>query len=237
MKGYSTLSSALSINLFWQYEDGDEPVGDIERSEAPHEGFETIATGVDLTAGTYQDNFTTPNENRFYYYRVGGTLLDIGGIPNPQAKEIIRRDRWFLNSARRHSGARLAQVRIRRIDGPKCPNCWDAVHQKVTKSKCDVCYGTGVENPYFSPIEMRVARSMPLKQRGPQPDRIDQPSDPQLWASNYPLLKPGDLMKLEGLIYRVERVQFSRAEGCVVKQVIALKRLEVHRGEYRIPWE
>ena len=57
MRGYSTLSSALSINLFWQYEDGDEPVGDIERSEAPHEGFETIATGVDLTAGTYQDNF------------------------------------------------------------------------------------------------------------------------------------------------------------------------------------
>ena len=26
--------------------------------------------------------------------------------------------------------------------------------KKVTKSKCDVCYG-GVENPYFSPIEMR----------------------------------------------------------------------------------
>ncbi len=237
MTGYAFSSSDLSIDLSWTLLEGDAKVGDIERSQAPHEGFEVLAEDADLTSLTYRDTFTTPNENRFYYYRVGGALLHIGGVPSPQAKEIVRRDRWFLNSARRHSGARLARVKIRRIDGQKCTECWDEVHQKVTKSKCNRCHGTGVINSYFSPIDMRVARTMPFKQRAPQPDQIDQTNVSQFWASNYPLLKPGDLIKMEGLLHRVEQVQFSRSESYVVKQVMTLKRLEVNRNEYKIPWE
>ncbi len=237
MIGYSRMSSPVSTILFWKLEEGSPTHGDIERSEVPHEGFVTLAEDIDLTDERYVDTFDVPNENRTYYYKVAGNLLNVGGIPTPQAKEVVRRDRWFLSSSRRHSGARDALVKVRRIEGNRCKHCWDSVQQKITKSKCDVCFGTGVENPYYSSVKIKVARPSPAKRRIPQPDQIDQISEPQLWTSNYILLKPGDLLKLEGFVYRVEQVHFSRSEGYVIKQALATRRMEVHREEYRVPWE
>ena len=237
IRGYSRSLSPKMNLVQWTYREDDPETVTIARSEAPHEGFVTIASNVNITQKTYTDTFATPNDNRVYYYMVGGVLLDSGGYPNPYAKEIVRRDRWFLNSGERHSGARPAKVKIRYVDGSACPECWDVVHQKVTKSKCGTCDGTGLLISFASSLNIKIARSMPALQRIPQPDQINQSVDEQYWTSNFPLLKPGDLIQTEGLIHRVERVQVTRSEAYIVKQILMAKRLEVHRDEYRIVWE
>ena len=237
IQGYSQPIDPKTVQLFWEYTESDPPLISIERSEAPHEGFQTIESVISIEDGSYTDTFTVPNENRVYYYRIGGTPLDHGGPPNPLAKEIVRRDQWFLDSHVRHSGSRKAELKIRFVDGSKCSECWDPVHQKVKQSKCSTCGGTGVLNSYSSTLETRVARSMPTLQRSPQPDQVAQSVDEQYWTTNTILCKPGDLLRVEGLIHRVERVQFTRSGSYIVKQILMVKRLEVHREEYSITWE
>lgn len=233
MKGFAIQSGLKSTKLTW-FSD-DVGVVEIERSQAPHEGFEVIGT-ANLEDGLYFDNFDVANENRIYYYKVDGHILDHGGIPNPMAQEIVRRDRWFLGSQERHSGSRDALVLIRRTEGVFCHECWDPIHEKVKRSKCPVCNGTGKASPYFSPIALRVARYPKAVMRAPQPDRIGLTIDCQFWTSNYPLMKPGDLLKVEGEVFRNERTQFSRTGSYIVKQTLLVKRLEAHQEEYRINW-
>lgn len=237
LQGYSHPIDPHTIELVWQHDESDPPLVSIARSEAPHEGFQTLSTTVSTDTGHYTDTLSVPNENRAYYYKVGGILLDNGGPPNPLAKEIVRRDRWFLQSDYRHSGARKAEAKIRFVDGAKCPECWDPIHQKIRTSKCSTCNGTGVLLSYSSKIDIRIARSMQSFQRAPQAEQISQSADTQYWTSNYPLLKPGDLLRTGGLIHRIEQVQRTRSGSYVVKQILVAKRLDVHREEYSIDWE
>ncbi len=233
MKGF-VIPNGLKINkLTWFSNEAGEVK--LERSQAPHEGFEVIGS-VNMEDGLHFDNFDVANENRVYYYKVGGHMLDCGGMPNPMAREIVRRDRWFLGSQERHSGSRDTLVLIRRTEGLVCPECWDPVHEKIKKSKCPTCSGTGKKDPYFTPLKIKVARSIKAIMRAPQPDRIGLTIDCQFWTSNYPLMKPGDLLKVEGEIFRNERTQFSRTGSYIVKQTLLVKRIEAHQEEYRIDW-
>lgn len=68
-EGYYEVKDDLTNVLYWT--GLEEDTVDILRSEAPHTGFEPIATEVDGSLGYYEDKFDFPNENRIVYYRVG----------------------------------------------------------------------------------------------------------------------------------------------------------------------
>ena len=231
IKGYSTVHDDLHQHLHWS--PADEVV-DVYRSEAPHDGFELIAE--DVTGGHYEDILPNPNENRMLYYKVNDVLLHLGPFPGPIAQEIIRRDNWFLSSPQRHSGAQTAMLYVRRTLGAHCSECWDEVQQKVTRSKCLSCHGTGLEDPYYAGLSIQISNGMPSNMRQPQADHIDQTYNSQVWTTNFPRIKPGDVMRRNSLLWRVEGVQSSSQAGVVVKQMVSIKRLEVNREEYTIPF-
>lgn len=231
-EGYYEVKDDLTNVLYWT--GLEEDTVDILRSEAPHTGFEPIATEVDGSLGYYEDKFDFPNENRIVYYQVGPIFLHIGAIPGPIAKEIIRRDRWFLQS--RYSGATTATLYIRKTLAQPCSACWDDIQKKITKSNCSVCYGTGLRDPYYPGIDIQVSNSMPSLLRQPQADHIDQSYNSQIWTTNMPRMKPGDLLKRNAYLWRVEAVQTTRQEKVVVKQMVSLRRLETSRSEYKLPF-
>lgn len=230
MNGYVTFRPK-SAKLHWT------PVNktaDILRSEAPHDGFEVIDT-IDLSNGEYIDQFKQ-TDSRYFYYKIDDFLLHMFQIPNEYAKEIVRRDRWFLKSER-YSGGTYGFAFIKKTHAEHCPDCWDEVNEKATRSNCPTCYGTGYKDPYHKPLKLYVDFRGDQIHRRPSRDRISTEGYSQaFWTTNIPLFKPNDLFVFKGIRYRVvSGINLSRMGMYVTKQFVPLEAIESHRPEYKVP--
>ncbi|MGV9199415.1 MAG: hypothetical protein ACOC4M_11430 [Promethearchaeia archaeon] len=228
--GYVTFGRRVT-NLFWEPKSGK---GVIYRSEAPHDDFKKVdEINLDINGGHYVDETKRPEG--FLYYKINDELLHMFQEPNAYAKEIVRRDKWFLKS-KRHSGGTSGYALIKRTDGEKC-ECWDEINQKATRSNCPTCYGTGMKNPYYKPLKMYFDFSPSKKVRIPSDTRVSTTSyNQQVWTTNEPLLKPGDLITFQGLRYRViSNITYSRVGEYITKQFIPLEAISRSRPEYKVP--
>lgn len=105
-----------------------------------------------------------------------------------------------LNQLRHRSGTPALLYR-RIIDGPVCPECTDAsTGQSAGTSRCETCYGTGVEGGYAAPLETFVQKGNANKFAEKKQDGLP----PQLDNSNVfltpalPRIYPGDLYVFTG---------------------------------------
>ncbi len=230
MKGYVTFVPGAA-QIFWKPTGGQAP---LHRSEAPHDGFEKIAD-LDLSEGKYVDEIEI-TDNRFLYYKIGSQLLYINEIPNQYAKEIMRRDKWFLQS-KRHSGGTPAYALIKRSFGDHCPDCWDEYSDKPRRSNCPTCFGTGIENPFHEPLKFFGDFRISQGNRAPFRDKISTRGyNHAFWTTNEPLFKPGDLVFFKQSRYRViSGINYSRMGLFITKQFVPLEAVEYHKPVYKIP--
>jgi len=56
---------------------------------------------------------------------------------------VVFRTQWAMDSF-----GEKGYVFIRKINGNRCPRCWDENAKLPTDSKCSVCFGTGIEGGY-----------------------------------------------------------------------------------------
>jgi len=208
---------------------------DIYRSTAPHDGFELLDT-VDAREGRYEtDEFFED----FAYYKLNDDLCYINQRPNPYAKEMMRRDQWFLKSYR-HSGAHQGVVWIKNVNSDKCGTCWDEINEKRTISNCPDCLGTGLENPYYKPLKIYLGFSPGQRFNSLQPYKISR-TDLTFngWTTNIPLLKPDDILEYSGIKYRITRITpFTRVGEFIVRQrIVQIERIEDHRSEHNLDKE
>src|SRR4051812_19817274 len=127
----------------------------VDRSESPSEWHQLNGEGLTINdLSEYVDE--TPNLKditKIYYYRVRAVEyeddtplqtftskettwdgdLDLTGIY--VVDEHLFAMRWVFGSP--------AMVFKKRHDGAYCPECWDRVLKRVTKSNCQTCFGTG----------------------------------------------------------------------------------------------
>ena len=128
-------------------------------------------------------------------------------------------------------------VHLRKTEGAACSSCFDPVQNKRTRSHCTECFGTNWAGGFYSPISTYAEINTPTKVSVIEQWGERQPSETDCLFSNYPLLKPGDVIRrLQGhRLYRV--VQVSPIAKRQIPMIQAARLTAVVPGdiEYGLP--
>lgn len=218
----------------------------VQRSEFPDSGFSDISTPV-LPSGVMSFIDTAPpniSELGTYYYKVeirsteDDSVLKASTVKHPRrdrpkvALEIVRRNNLLL---RRFSGLRGFLI-SKKESGTRCPNCWDPVKERRSKSKCSDCGDTGWFSGVSSPIPIFVSSSSPNETQGVSVLGATEEIQRQLWTSNFPLINPGDIIILDDKeIFRVDGVQPITFRETIVSQNLQTTSMSKNREYSDIP--
>lgn len=229
----------------------------IERSGSPEGPFELVITG--LTGFHFYDNLrrspvpppgaTRENLNflsltRTLFYRV--TVRDSAGdtstvtraveanLPRKQAllkRKILRDERVGF----KFNGVDMAILK-RRHWGLRCKDCFDLLTKRVTKSKCNSCYGTGFEGGYFQPVRIRGRFGVMNVQVQMTPQGVADISKKRVIILDYPAVEPYDLVVdvAQNKRYLIENVTHTELRTVAVHQDLAASELARDSIEYRL---
>lgn len=121
-------------------------------------------------------------------------------------------------------------------DGALCPECWDTVLKRVTKSSCTSCFGTGRLGGYYPPIEAWMSFEPEPKVAQVADWGKRQPSQTDTQFANYPILSDDDLV-LEikpNKIWKVSAVRYPEKSRTILLQLVRLDAVNQTDIEYKI---
>jgi len=251
MQHHTTPSRIL---IKWELEPSAQNLNNIrffvDRGESPEEMQQLQATSDGIRASQLLEfsDYTANllDLNKVYYYRVRavefiGTTpvqtfssetvtwdgdLDLVGLY--VVEEHLFLHRWV-------SGV-PSMIFKRRRDGQYCPECWDEVLKRVTKSSCTTCYGTGKLGGFYPPHEAwmnfepdpKVVQVTEWGQR--------QSSQTDIQFTNYPLLTDGDLIvELKSNRYwKVSMVRYPEKNRTIMLQIARVDAVNPSDVEYRV---
>jgi hypothetical protein len=162
---------------------------------------------------------------------------DPGGVtmeppPDLIALEAIRR---FDHVVREYAGRRVI-VMVERTWGQRCPDCWDALKRRSTKSRCMTCFDTGINGGYFQPMEAFAMKPPHKVMTHLTPVFELQAHDAVMWFSSRPRLKPRDIViDVELRRWRVIAVHRSEKSWALTRQTVQVRMLSRDQVEYKIP--
>lgn len=220
----------------------------IDRGESPSEMQQLNAEP--LTIGDLPEyvDFTAnlKDLNKIYYYRVraveyeGDTPvqtftskettwdgdLDLVGIY--VVDEHLFAMRWVFGVP--------AMVYKKRREGTYCPECWDQVLKRVTKSSCQTCYGTGRIGGFYPPIDVWMSF-----EPDPRVEQVTewgkrQPTQTDIMFTNYPLLNNDDvILELKpNRFWKVSNVRGPEKNRTVMLQFARLDAINPSDVEQRL---
>lgn len=174
---------------------------------------------------------TTP----FYRLRAGDTVTAPTGLGPPQDIYGLEATNRFELILREFAGRRVL-VLTKRTGGQRCPECWDALKNKVSRSNCKTCFATGFAGGFYSPRET-WAMKPPSAVIAQLTQLIKlEPDDLAFWMSNTPTLSPGDcIVSAEGTRYRVLQNRPLEKAWSATRQTISARTLSRDQVEYDIP--
>lgn len=209
---------AISLEIRWEIEPSPEDMATLRfvvyRSDSPESDFEPISpplTDVDR----YRDLFSGYRPSKFHtlFYKVRvyrqadplhfcespvehlheNPFDDTISPFNDPVIDIVRRNNMMLSHPRYRIG-KPCVIFQKRLQGAKC-SCFDPITQRVTISNCKLCLGTGKLEGYHAGIKDVFVHFVML----PKVKMIQQwgditPGDSQGWMSNYPIVKPEDII-------------------------------------------
>jgi hypothetical protein len=178
----------------------------IDRGESPSEmkQLNTVGIGgyaiyqfVDYTAQLF-------DLSKVYYYRVRAVEMQSGVPVQTFYSEhstwqgnldlvglYVVEEHLFLE---RFVAGVPVMIFKKRREGAKCPECWDPILHRVTKSSCTTCYGTGKLGGYYPPIEGWMLVEPDPKMAQVAEWGRSQPNQTDLQFTNYPLLVDDDVI-------------------------------------------
>jgi len=209
------------------------------RSASPDSGFEQIATVPALKGWFFDEDVDLLNRWSVYYYKLdlvsdgitqGYGVVRLEGVNDSIAAGLVKHRNTYL---------RLAGIPVLVYPylaaGQRC-SCWDAVLRKSTVSDCGTCYGTGFLSGYYSPILTLAQVGVEAKQNQVG-ERIEQETIVELMMSNYPVLRPGDVVyEIDaGRRYKVQAVTPSEKSRMLIGQDALGYGLQSTDVEHNIP--
>jgi hypothetical protein len=153
---------------------------------------------VDLTAGLI-------DVYRLYYYRIRAVEYDGGNPVQTFESDVVtwdgEQDLVGLYIVQEHDFAFRYVMGVptlifkRKRDGMYCPECFDTVLRRVTKSNCKTCFGTGKEGGFYAPIESWL-NVMEGPQKNPAMGERGDAQNPKtmIQLTNYPIVDEGDII-------------------------------------------
>ena len=207
----------------------------VQKSDSPEGGWVTIAKRTFTEIQSVLDN---DSNNTFYnhaqeYYRlvvydankIVGPVTAMG-VADPYGAEIARRHAIRLKEGR---SGNLMYLFVRMKNGVRCPECWDELLQKRTRSDCEACNDTGWMHGYYEPYPIYVSVGT---ENETMDHLLDGPSNTnnkiQAWTANYPILNNGDLViePRNRNIWCVIGREFSTHKRVITKQNVMMDRLD-----------
>lgn len=237
----------------WEFADpvptGNKSI-EIYRSEVPGESlseFDLITT-LAITEGNYIDNGIDNLyvHNRKWFYQlnlVDNDTLDetillsqpVTSDEGPRdyaAREILYRKKLSLERFTQRSFYLLK----RRTWGTHCSACWDETLFRSSDPNCPVCYGTGWEMGYFSPIKFEGMANPSPTYNQLLPFAKWKPSDSLLTMLNFPYIIEGDiLVDDEGSRWIVVQKRPMEKLGRVIEQRLQISIIQPDDIVYTIP--
>ena len=209
------------------------------RSASPDSGFEQIATVPALKGWFFDEDIDLLNRWAVYYYKLDLVVEDVTQGYGPVRLEGSN-DRIAAGLVKhRNTYLRLAGLPVLIYPylaaGERC-SCWDAVLRKSTVSDCSGCFGTGYLSGYYSPILTLAQIGVEAKQNQVG-ERIEQETVVELMMSNYPVLRPGDVVyEIDaGRRYKVQAVTPSEKSRMLIGQDALGYGLQPTDTEHNIP--
>lgn len=119
-------------------------------------------------------------------------------------------------------------------EGPRCPECWDTVLKRVTKSNCHSCFGTGFLKGYYEPMPAWMDFNPDPKVVSVAEFGEKQPSQTDAMFTNYPQLSSGDvIIELQSNRYwRIANVRNTEKNRTTILQVLRLD--EINRSDIEL---
>lgn len=222
----------------------------VDRSVSPNEFEQLHADGIS-PYGLYEYvDYTAliTDMHKIYYYRIraveeasDGTVLqtftsplntwdgDLDLVSMYIIEEHLFAHRWVYGIP--------IMVFKKKTDTPYCPQCWDEVLKRVTRTNCTTCYGTGKLGGYFPPIEAWMSMEPDPKAEEVTEIKLRQHSHTSAQFTNYPVLTPDDLIvELKPNRYwKVASVAYTEKNRTIVLQFPQLSAVNLSDVEYAVP--
>ena len=234
-----------AVTLSWSYE---SPILDptdwtfrVERSESRSGPYVTV--GPVLSVPTFTDRVGSfRSRNRTYFWRVRAQHVASADIVSDPVTndypadlillEIIRRHTLFL---RRFVGRDVAFFK-ERTTGQRCPICWDAIRQRVTRSGCERCFATGFLHGYYPQQNCQIALQPSVEAPVMQILGEAQPGQTYGWTVHIPKVKARDVfVEKTGRRWVVVNRTATERRGSTSRQTFLLREINPSDPEFRVP--
>lgn len=134
----------------------------------------------------------------------------------------------------------------KKVTGVRCTNCWSETRQQRTLTHCDVCDGSGFIDGYYCAVLVQMADDSEDRKSDSQRNFEDTYDSKRTRMSNYPMVKPKDLLVTIGdykryVVLHVETTKLPRhatssillsKQNYVVSQLITVQELNPDDNEY-----
>ena len=231
----------------------------LERSGSPEGPFELVIDNIkdyhffdDLRAAPppTDENDTRENLNflslsRAVYYKItatdttGSEVTKVQAVgPNNLSRKLLlfrRKMQRDLSIAFKFNSIDLAVLK-RRHWGIRCRDCFDKLTKKVTRSKCNTCFGTGFESGYFTPVRIRGRIGVQNTQTNITPQGKADVSQKRLTMLDYPEVEVDDVIVdiRQNKRYIITHRHSTEMQTVAVHQQLTISELARDSIEYRI---
>lgn len=188
------------VEIEWQIEgleDLEEATVTISRSESPEGPWTVIGPQPVGNRNFFRDLSIDPTSMiRRLYYKVKITSGDESHESDPTTFMIqpTRAGLYQVKRLERYlriSTGEPVYFFVKKTWGPRCPAC---NRHGAASSSCSICYGTGIHGGYYDAIHGLISKNQVQASQATVVGVEINSEARRMWTSNYPLLKPGDLI-------------------------------------------
>ena len=214
-------------------------------SPAPALAEESLCCAEVETADT-RENLNFLSLSRVVYYRITAHFANSSSesftrsvsadIRQRKIQLLRRKMQRDFSVALKFSGMDIAVLK-RRHWGIRCRACFDLLTKKVTKSKCNSCYGTGFEGGYFNPVRIKGRVGVDnIQTQITEKDKADI-NKKRLTVLDVPDIEVDDVIidVQNNKRYIVQTVHSTELQTLAVHQQLTISELATDSVEYRIP--
>lgn len=219
----------------------------IQRAYVQNDGFETIAT-VSPSTMVYIDTEANKQQkwlNIYYKLIISNSTTSKTYGPFYLGDEQDAIDRQITRSINRYlqnNGSQpcLIYQQAYGSEVSRCPKCWDKETQTAIYSNCTTCAGTsyvGTTKGYYHPV-LTLVDVKPTPATNQVEDTVQAPNNTEGRMSNYPILRPNDIIRQlnDGTIWTVTSVSRQVKTRAVVSQdPIYLRQIKPGDIEFVLP--
>lgn len=121
-------------------------------------------------------------------------------------------------------------------EGARCPDCWDPILKKVTKSNCVTCKGTGFLEGYYKPIEGWMGFGLNMDASQLTEWGVKQIDQTDIEFTDYPELSIGDvILELkEFKFWKISNLRSNMKGGAIMTQIARVSAVNRSDIEYTI---